>query len=81
MLLGELDMAEHSIGYARPFCQAENWPLGCEGVLDAIPSELSVCLFVILYILSGYMRPEGYGSGGGLFNIAVFLWPRRQNRS
>ena len=40
-------MAEHSISYARPFCQTESWPLGYEGELDAIPSELSVDFIVV----------------------------------
>ena len=40
-------MAEHSIRYARPFCQAESGPLGCEGELDAVPSELSVDFVVV----------------------------------
>ena len=42
MLPGELDIAEYSISYARPFRQAESWPFGCEGELDVIPSKLSV---------------------------------------
>ena len=47
MLLGELNMAEHSISYARPFCEAESWPLGCERELDVIPSELPVDFVVV----------------------------------
>ena len=40
-------MAEHSISYVRQFSQAESWPIGCEGELDAIPSELSVDFVVV----------------------------------
>ena len=40
-------MAEHNISYARPFFQAESWPIGCEGELDVIPSELSVDFVVV----------------------------------
>ena len=47
MLPGELELAEHIISYARPFCQAESWPLDCEVELDVIPSELSVDFIVV----------------------------------